>query len=148
MLITKGTQLVSGKKYEVLANAFKSRKAFTYSHFENGLYWFKTTTPGLWQTIKEEELKTDQWVEKGFRPTKLIDLIPDFFRATISVGAYNTKDYYSKEYKTKGGLLKGLRAHYFFYAHKAISSEMALSGIGSGDTWNSGDTQFKITFSY
>lgn len=58
-----------------------------------------------------------------------------FFAARISCGTYNTKDYYSKEYKTKSGLLKGLKSHAY-----------PGGDVYNGETWNNYSKQYKITF--
>lgn len=57
--------------------------------------------------------------------------------ARISSGTYNTKGYFSKEYSTKSGLEKGLKS----YGYKSIHPY-------SGETWNVGGKQYKITFDY
>ena len=109
---------------------------------------FKTTTKGIWKGIKERNFILDGLADKGYKPVRLVDLLPDFHLAIISNGVYNTKDYFSKVYTSKPGLLKGLKSNYFFHAHKAINQDIAVENICNGETWNCGSTQFKISFSY
>lgn len=56
--------------------------------------------------------------------------------ATISSGVYNTSSYTSKEYTTKSGLVRGLRANGF-----------TGTEVYNGQTWNYCGNQHKITFS-
>lgn len=63
--------------------------------------------------------------------------LPSFWAATISRGTYGTKEYWSKEYSTKSGLTKGLRANGF-------KDTYTYNGL----TWNAGGKQFKITFQF
>jgi hypothetical protein len=57
--------------------------------------------------------------------------------ATTSTGTYGCKDYRSKEYKTKSGLMKAM-----------ITLGYSTDKPYSGETWNSSNKQYKVTFDY
>jgi hypothetical protein len=62
---------------------------------------------------------------------------PSWSTATISTGTYGCKDYRSKEYKTKSGLMKAM-----------IALGYSTDKPYSGETWNSSNKQYKVTFDY
>ena len=57
--------------------------------------------------------------------------------AKISSGTYKTQGYSSKDYVSKSGLSKGLKAHGF-------KGSEAYQGM----TWNVGSKQYKLTFDF
>jgi hypothetical protein len=57
--------------------------------------------------------------------------------AVISCGTYNTRNYFSREYRTKSGLAKGLKS----FGYKSTEPY-------SGETWNYGAKQYKVRFDY
>ena len=62
---------------------------------------------------------------------------PFFYDATISAGVYKTSAYMSKTYRTRQGLIKGLKAHSY-----------PNTEVWNGVTWNVGAIQYKLTFNF